>query len=88
METNEGVPAFVAWLTGHQLGVVDDKRLTAQFNVQQRDAFYMIGTMQLAVLRRLAGAEFADITTRLASSPSSAGSIVATLEAEVSRRCP
>lgn len=37
MELNEGVPAFVAWLTARDLDVIGDDRLRAQFNVQQRD---------------------------------------------------
>jgi hypothetical protein len=88
MELNEGVPAFVAWLTARQLKIVDDERLRAQFDVQSRDVFYTTGTMQLTVLRRLLGDQFTTATERLASSSfNSGGAIFSTLEAEVPRHC-
>jgi hypothetical protein len=85
MELNEGVPTFVAWLTARSLGVIDDNRLRAQFNVQQRDVFYTTGMMQLVVLQRLLGARFTAATERLASPASSAGGIFSMLEAELAR---
>jgi hypothetical protein len=50
-----------------RLNVVDDERLRAQFDVQSRDVFYMTGTMQLTVLRRLLGEQFhsSDRTARV-----------------------
>jgi hypothetical protein len=88
MEVNEGVPAFVAWLTARQLNVVTDERLRMQFNVQQRDNFYVTAMMQLVVLQRLLGDRFTPMTEQIAASASApAGSIFAMLETELARRC-
>lgn len=88
MELNEGVPDFVAWMTAHELGVVDESRVRGRFSASQRDLFYVMGAMQLTVLRRLQGDAFPQTTTRIASSASPAGGVFAELEAEVARGCP
>jgi hypothetical protein len=88
MELNEGVPAFVAWLTARELGVVADAQVRSQFTALSRDAFYMTGAMQLTLLRSLAGDEFDAITGRLAESSTwSDGAILSALETALARRC-
>jgi hypothetical protein len=75
-------------MTARELGIVDDARIQGRFNALQRDVFYLTGTMQLVVLRRLLGGEFAQLTARLASSATGeSGAISTALESALASRC-
>lgn len=89
MELNEGVPDFVFWTTAHAVGAVGDQRLRQRLEAAQREVFYLTGSMQLMVLKRLAGPQgFAAITKRIAESASwRDGELLAILERELEIRC-
>jgi hypothetical protein len=78
---------FVAWLTAHQLRIVDDNRVKIRFNALQRDVFSLTAMMQLVVLRRLLGDDFAEATARLVSSASWDAGIFLALETHVFTAC-
>ena len=88
MELEEGVPDFVAWMTAHQLGIVSTDRVRQRFDATMTQPFYVLGAMQLVVLRHLLGAQFPAATAQIASSSTwESGSIFSVLESQVARMC-
>jgi hypothetical protein len=88
MEMEEGVPDFVAWMSAHALGIVDTARVRRRFGATMAQPFYVMGAMELVVLRHLLGEQFLDATAQMASSSSwESGSMFSVLESQVERVC-
>lgn len=88
MEMEEGVPDFVAWMSAHTLGIVSNERVRQRFGATMSQPFYVLGAMQLVVLRHLLGAQFLPATSQIASSASwESGAMFAVLESHVERLC-
>jgi hypothetical protein len=88
MEMEEGVPDFVAWMTAHALGIVSNDRVRQRFSATMSQPFYVLGAMQLVVLRHLLGAQFPAATAQMASSTSwESGAMFSVLESQVEREC-
>jgi hypothetical protein len=88
MELEEGVPDFVAWMSAHTLGIVSDDRVRARFGALMSQPFYVLGAMQLVVLRHLLGPQFLNTTAQISSSSSwESGAIFSVLESQVERMC-
>jgi hypothetical protein len=88
MELEEGVPDFVAWMSAHTLGIVNNDRVRQRFGATMAQPFYVLGTMQLVVLRHLLGAQFLPATAQIASSSSwESGAMFSLLESQVERMC-
>jgi hypothetical protein len=88
MEMDEGLPDFVAWMTSYEIGAADATRVRQRFEVAMRDQFYVMGTMQLAVLRQLVGDDFSAVTRRIAASSSwESGGIFTHLSSQLPIRC-
>jgi hypothetical protein len=88
MEIEEGVPDFVAWMAAYSLGIVTEQRVRQRFGASLSQPFYVLGAMELVVLRHLMGERFLDATAQIASSASwESGSIFSMLEKQVESAC-
>jgi hypothetical protein len=89
MELSEGLPDFVSWVASRDAGIVSDVQVKQRFTAQQRDVFYLTGSMQLVVLRHLLGERaFARLPRTIGTSPSwRQGELFATVESAVNDRC-
>ena len=55
MELTEGTADMVFWMTARDLGIVTDAQVRQRFSANQRDVFYLTGSMQLVVAQGARG---------------------------------
>jgi hypothetical protein len=89
MELSEGLPDFVSWMASREAGIVSDEQVKQRFMAQQRDVFYLTGSMQLVVLRHLLGeGAFARLPQTIGGSASwREGELSAAIESALNDRC-
>ena len=89
MELTEGLPDFVYWMSARRAAVVTEAQVKQRFMAQQRDVFYLTGSMQLVVLRHLLGERaFARLPRTIGASSSwRDGELFAAVGAALKDRC-
>ena len=89
MELTEGTADMVFWMTARDVGIVTDAQVRQRFAANQRDIFYLTGSMQLVVLRTLVGERaFEGALRTIASSTSwTAAEPSALLDSAAARHC-